>query len=165
MSTRTRKFIALAGMLAACARPALAAPVTVVVADFDYADSSGEPTDQRAAHDARLRALRADIIATLNTGGQLAAAPLSCATPPCSADHLDQHDMTDAAEAQHAQFIVFGGVHKISTLIQWGQIEVMNVSSGQALLSRTVTFRGDSADAWHHAADYIGQMVATAILK
>jgi hypothetical protein len=71
--------------------------------------------------------------------------------------------MVDAARSQHVRFVVFGGVHKISTLIQWGQIEVMDVGSGKALLSRTVSFRGDDEAAWQHAAAYIGQMVAAVI--
>jgi hypothetical protein len=147
----------------AVARPALAAPETVVVTDFDYADSSGEMKDQRAAHAERLRDLQAAIITAVTQGGRFQGAALACATPPCSAGTMDQEAIASAAHAQHARFVVFGGVHKISTLIQWGQVEVMDADSGKAVLSRTVTFRGDSDDAWKHASDYIGQMVAAAL--
>ncbi len=35
----------------------------------------------------------------------------------------------------------------------------------EAALSRTVTIRGDSDDAWQHAADYMGEMMASSIDK
>ena len=140
-----------------------ASPVTVAVADFDYLDSSGEVRDQRADHDARLRALGNDIIADLARSGRFAPVHLVCAAPPCSADGMDQDAMVQAARAQHAQLVVFGGVHKMSTLIQWGRIEVMDVATGQRRLARTVTFRGDTDDAWQHAADYIGQMLVDSL--
>jgi hypothetical protein len=143
--------------------PARAAPVKIAVADFDYQDSSGELRNQQAAHDAQLQALKAAIIdAVARTAGDTAA-PLRCGQPKCAADDLDQDTIAKAAQAQNAQFVVFGGVHKISTLIQWGEIEVMDVSTGKAVLTRTVTFRGDDDAAWRHAAEYVGQMVVAAI--
>jgi hypothetical protein len=155
-----RKYACGAGLvLLSVAKPALAAPICVAVADFDYVDSSGEVTDQRAAHAQRLRDMQADIIHLLTASGKVSAAALQCGKPPCSVDNLDEDQVKRAATAQHAQFVVFGGIHKISTLIQWGQIEVMDVATGKAVLSRTVTFRGDSDDAWRHAADYVGDLV------
>ena len=152
------------GLLAAVAvfliaGSAAAAPIRVAIANFDYADTSGEPRDQRAAHEERLKFLDADISAALAHSGRFTPEKLTCAAPPCSADNMDQDAMTQAARAQHARLLVFGGVHKMSTLIQWGRIEVMDVATGKRLLARTVTFRGDDDDAWHHAADYIGQML------
>jgi hypothetical protein len=160
-----RLFIAVAAAFAvlSAAAPARAAPVTVAVADFDYADSSGEVTNQQAAHAERLVGLKTEIIAALSQSGRFAGVALACGKPPCTAGDLDEDAIASAARARHAQFVVFGGVHKISTLIQWGQVEVMDAASGKAVLSRTVTFRGDSDDAWKHAAEYIGQMVVTAL--
>ena len=147
------------------ALPARAAAVRVAVADFDYTDSSGEVTDQRTAHAERLRALKAAIIDTLKKNPRFAAAPLSCSAPPCSADKLDQSGIVAAAKAQDAQYVIFGGVRKMSTLIQWGEVGVMDTATGKAALSRTITFRGDSDDSWQHAADFVGQMMATSIDK
>jgi hypothetical protein len=160
-----RRFVALGAICAlpAGALPAQAAPVPVAVADFDYVDSSGEVTNQQLAHAERLRELKADIITALSQNGRFAGVALDCGKPPCAADNMDQDAIANATRAQHAQFVVFGGVHKVSTLIQWGQVEVMDAATGKAVLSRTVSFRGDSDDAWKHAADYVGQMVATAL--
>lgn len=152
---------ALLLLLAPLAR---AAPVTVAIADFGYVDSSGEPRDQSAAHARRLQALQASITAALTKAG-FHAVPLACATPPCTADALDQDGITAAARRQGAPVVVFGGVHKISTLIEFGHVDVMDVASGRALLSREVQFRGDTDEAWTHAADYIAGMVADTIRK
>jgi len=150
-------------LCAICALPAQAAPARVAVADFDYVDSSGEVANQQAVHADRLRELKADIIASISQNGQFTGVALTCGKPPCAAGNMDQDAISSAARAQHAQFLVFGGVHKVSTLIQWGQMVVMDVATGKAVLARTVSFRGDSNDAWKHAADYLGQMVVTAL--
>ena len=163
MASKCAGVLATGILLAATGHAPAASPLTVAVADFDYVDTSGEVRDQRADHDARLRALGNDIIADLARSGRFAPVHLVCAKPPCSADSMDQDSMVAAARAQHAQLVVFGGVHKMSTLIQWGRVEVMDVATGQRRLARTVTFRGDTDDAWQHAADYIGQMLVVSL--
>jgi TolB-like protein len=157
------RILSAALALAILAPPALATPQTVAVADFDYSDTSGEVRNQQAVHAERLDAMKAEIIASLMQSSRFTGVALKCSKPPCSADNLDQDEMDSDARAQDAQFVVFGGVHKISTLIQWGQVEVMDTATGKAVASRTVTFRGDSNDAWRHAADYVGQLVVSAI--
>jgi hypothetical protein len=141
-------------------RAGMAAPLRVAIAAFDYADTSGEARDEVAVHAARLGALSQQIRLDLASSGSIKPEPFRCSQPRCSAGALDQDDMLRAARAQRVQYLVFGGVHKMSTLIQWGQVEVMNVQSGKLALSRTISFRGDSDDAWQHAAGYIAQMVA-----
>ncbi len=153
----------IAGVTMLLAHPLRAQPVRVAVADFDYTDSSGEITDQRAAHADRLRAFKSAIIGDLAKNSRLAASPLACKATPCSANELDQSGIVAAAKAQDARFVIFGGVRKMSTLIQWGEVGVMDTATGKAALSRTVTFRGDSDDAWQHAADYVGEMMSASL--
>ena len=153
----------VAGLIMLLARPTHAEPIRIAVADFDYTDSSGEVTDQRIAHADRLRAFKSAIIDDLKKNPHFAASPLACKAAPCSANELDQSGIVAAAKAQDARFVIFGGVRKMSTLIQWGEVGVMDTATGQAALSRTVTFRGDSDDAWQHAADYVGEMMVTSI--
>ena len=141
------------------AASARAAGPSVAVADFDFVDSSGEARDQAAQHGTDMKALKADIIAKLSTSGKFAADALRCKQAVCSADSLDQDSIATAARAQQAQFVVFGGVQKISTLIQFGQVRVMDVASGKSVLSRAITFRGDDQAAWQHASDYVSQMI------
>jgi hypothetical protein len=148
-----------AAVLCVVAASARAAAPSVAVADFDFVDSSGEARDQTAQHEEHMKALKADIIAKLGTGGKFTADALRCGHPVCSADSLDQNSMVAAARAQQAKYVVFGGVQKISTLIQFGQVRVMDVATGQAVLSRAITFRGDDQAAWQHASDYVSQML------
>jgi hypothetical protein len=149
----------LASFFMLMAASAKAAAPSVAVADFDFVDSSGEARDQTAQHDTRIRALKADIIVKLGAGGTFAVAALRCRQPSCSAGSLDQDSLAAAARAQQAKYVVFGGVQKISTLIQFGQVRVMDVASGRAVLSRAITFRGDDQAAWEHAGDYVSQML------
>jgi hypothetical protein len=144
---------------------ALAAPARIAVADFTYTDSSGEPTDQRAAHATRLAALKTMLIAGLTHSGVYSASALSCPQPPCSVDTLDGGQMTALAQAQHAQYVVFGGVQKISTLIEFGRVDIMNAATGKSALSETISFRGDSDDAWRHAADFVVEELVQHDLK
>ncbi len=137
---------------------ARAAPL-VSVADFDFVDSSGEARDQTAQHEQRMKALKADIIAKINKSGHYEAAALPCGQPICSAGSLDQDSIAKAARGAHAKYVVFGGVHKVSTLIQFGQVGVMDGATGRSVLSRTITFRGDDEAAWQHASDFISQML------
>ncbi len=153
----------MAAIVLLLALPAQAEPVRVAVADFDYTDSSGEVTGQRTAHAERLRALKAAIVDDPQKNPRCAASPLGCSIPPCSANALDQSSLLAAARAQNARFVLFGDVRKMSMLIQWGEVDVMDTATGKAALSRTVTFRGDSDDPWRYAADYIGQMIASSI--
>jgi hypothetical protein len=137
-----------------------AAESIVAVTNFGYEDTSGEPKDQDAAHASRLIALQATIEQALTATGRFKAEKLICSQPDCSADALDQRDMVAAGKRQDARYIVFGGVHKMSTLIQWGRVEVMDTATGQPVLERTISFRGDDQDAWQHAGAYVATMLA-----
>jgi hypothetical protein len=155
--------VAVLGLLAA--RPAIAGPQKVAIADFDFADTSGEIKDQSAFHAAQIKQLQQTIAAALNKTGRFAAVGLTCDRPPCSVDNLAAATLTDAAKKSGAALLVFGGVHKISTLITFGRVSVADVVSGKSVLDRDVTFRGDDADAWRHADSYIADMVVQAAAK
>jgi hypothetical protein len=61
------------------------------------------------------------------------------------------------AAARHAgaRFLVYGCIHKMSTLVQWGELQVVDLDREQLLLRRSFTFRGDSDEAFRHAAVFI----------
>jgi hypothetical protein len=151
------------GLLSAA--PAVAASERVAVADFDFSDTSGEVKDQSAFHTAQIKQLQQTIATALNTAGRFEAVGLACDAPPCSVDNLAASTLTGAAKTAGASLLVFGGVHKISTLITFGRVSVADVASGKSVLDSDVTFRGDDADAWQHADSYIADMVVQAITK
>src|SRR5215471_13476316 len=105
----TRHGVTLAGLIlgsSLLASPSLAAPPTqgvgVAIQDFTYFDTSGEPTDQTAAHQRRLQAFMAAIRRDIEAEGGLRLAPLSC-SQPCVGDEL-----AHAASAAGASIVVVG---------------------------------------------------------
>ena len=123
-------------------------PIPIAVLDLDYTDHSGELRDQRQEHAARLQrfaeALRADLT---NTGKYRIVSPV-CDPTPCTA--ADTALIADARKAG-ARLIMFGGVQKMSTLIQWAKLLVIDVQTEKAVFDRLITFRGDDDESWKRA--------------
>ena len=70
-----------------------------------------------------------------------------------------------AARRAGARLVVYGGIRKMSTLVQWGRIQVLDLDSNQLLLQRVITFRGDTDMAFSRAAAFVGDMVKEAMPK
>ncbi|QPF82003.1 DUF2380 domain-containing protein [Bradyrhizobium genosp. L] len=106
----------------------------VEVEDFSYRDTSGEVIDQTAAHQKRLdafvRALREDV----------AAQP---------------HDRP--VSSGDARIKVVGGVQKMSTLIQWAKVAVVDTVANRVLFDKLYTFRGDTDEAWDRARGFVSR--------
>ncbi|MFQ3456637.1 DUF2380 domain-containing protein [Bradyrhizobium sp. UFLA01-814] len=121
-----------------------ASQLGVSIDDFSYVDTSGEVIDQTAVHqrrlDALMRTLRADV----------AAEPHYRLVP-------------STAPAGEARIKVIGGVQKMSTLIQWAKVAVIDVSASQVLYEKLYTFRGDTDEAWDHAAMFVSREVRRAL--
>ncbi|PAY05506.1 hypothetical protein CK489_29460 [Bradyrhizobium sp. UFLA03-84] len=141
--------LALIGLLAGpcpvrAEAAAQASPLGVSIDDFSYVDTSGEVVDQTAAHqkrlDAFMTALRADV----------AAEPRYRLVP-------------SAAPAGEAQIKVVGGVQKMSTLIQWAKVAVIDVGASRVLYEKLYTFRGDNDEAWDHARMFVSREVRAAL--
>lgn len=142
--------LALTGLLAgpcplrAETGTAVASPLGVSIDDFSYVDTSGEVIDQTAAHqkrlDAFMRALRADV-----------------ATEP------RYRLVPSAAPAGEARIKVVGGVQKMSTLIQWAKVAVIDIGANRVLYEKLYTFRGDNDEAWDHARMFVSREVRGAL--
>jgi hypothetical protein len=133
-----------------------AAPLTVAVADFDYVDTSGEVRDQSAEHRARVAAFADLLRENLGAGGDYRVKALECPDHPCTASRMAADDFAAAARRSGARLVVYGGIRKMSTLVQWGEIQLLDLDSNRLLLQRTVTFRGDTDAAYSHAAVFVG---------
>jgi len=148
--------LALCGGLGA--GPARAAePVALAVADFDYTDTSGEPTDQAQAHAARLRQFEQEIRDALAASGRYRIVTLECAQPPCSAGAMDAESLTDAAKTSGARLLLYGGIHKMSTLVQFGKAQIADLETDKLVYDRTITFRGDDDNAWKRASEFLAE--------
>jgi hypothetical protein len=124
--------------------------VTLAVADLYYADTSGEEADQTAAHQEWLRTFASALQRDLSESGKYRIVPLNCGVEPCSA-RTDPLELQKAARAAGVRLVVIGGVHKTSTLVQWGKIQIADVEQGSVVFDQLLTFRGDTALAWQKA--------------
>lgn len=129
------------------------APVAIAVADFDYVDTSGEVRDQHAEHAARLQTFMRAIRHDLAGSGQYRIVALVCSQAPCAAGGSAQL-MRDARDSG-ATLLLYGGIHKESTLIQWMKVEAVMVENGKHLFDRLLTFRGDTDESWMHSERFL----------
>jgi hypothetical protein len=117
-------------------------PITVAVIDFDYSDTSGEPRDQTTEHasglDAFVKALRGDLATT----GQFKPVEIACASPPCTAKNTPAPALIAAAKAAGARLMVYGGIEKMSTLIQWGKLQIVDLQADRLIDDKMLTFPG-----------------------
>jgi hypothetical protein len=170
-SRRKRRLTALALLCVVTAPFCLAAgshaatEIAVAVADFDYSDSSGEVTDQTQEHRARVASfaelLREDIAA----GGAYRVVQLDCPEHPCTAGTMPPDDFVAAARRAGARLVVYGGIHKMSTLVQWGKVLLLDLQRNEVVLQRTVTFRGDNDTAFRRAAAFVGETLKDGMPK
>jgi hypothetical protein len=140
-----------------------AGPLTVAVAEFDYVDTSGEPVDQTAAHRARVAEFAAQVRRKLTAQGY-EVRPMSC-DDGCTAATTSADRLAAAARRAGARLVVAGGIHKMSTLIQWGEVRLVDLDGNAVLLQRTFSFRGDTDTAFRRAAAFVGETLAEAMPK
>jgi hypothetical protein len=136
------------------------APVPIAVADFDYVDTSGEVRDQRVEHEGRLQAFMRALRDDLASSGYRVV-PLVCAQAPCPAGGSAQ--LLQDARSSGATLLLYGGIHKQSTLIQWMKVEAVEVENGKYLFDRLMTFRGDTDESWTHSEQFLIKQLTEAM--
>jgi Protein of unknown function (DUF2380) len=127
----------------------------LAILDFDYKDTSGEPADQTAQHQARLEAFMRSLRADLARSGKYALVSLACQPDPCSITQTPPEELLNAARHSGARLLVFGGIHKESTLIEWAKVQAVDVQTDKPVFDRLFTFRGDTDEAWQRAEAFI----------
>lgn len=154
--------LSLAVMSFAAPASRAAAPELVAVADIGFTDSSGEPADQRAAHETRRIALTQEVRGGIGQDGKLRSLPLGC-DGACRLDAEGVEALRQRAKAEGARFLLVGSVHKMSTLVLSMRVAVLDTASGKLLFERLLSFRGDNDAGWQHAGDYVAREVAQAL--
>lgn len=91
--------------------------------------------------------------------------PFDCPEHPCTPVSMHPDDFVAAARRSGARLVVYGGIRKMSTLVQWGDVELLDLDNGKLLLKRTVSFRGDNDEAYRRAAAFVGDTVRDAMPK
>ncbi|HUZ67857.1 MAG TPA: DUF2380 domain-containing protein [Beijerinckiaceae bacterium] len=119
----------------------------IAVIDFDYVDTSGEERDQRKEHEARLGAFMSDLRGDLRQAAKFRLVTPTCRQGPCSLAGSTVTNLLTAAREAGADILLIGGVHKMSTLVQWAKIEAVDARTGRVMFDKLFTFRGDTDDA------------------
>ena len=148
---------ALGGRYARADLPATQ-PVTLAVLPLDYVDTSGEPTDQTAAHQRRAADFVSALKHDLSANGRYRIVSMSCGSAPCD-PAMSPSELEKAARAAGARLVLIGGVHKMSTLIQWAKIEIADEDQGRVVFDRLLTFRGDTDEAWRQAESFVDREI------
>ena len=152
----------LCGAAFAVASPAAAADAThvpIAVLDLAYLDTSGEPRDQTQEHAARIRRFSEALRSDLERGGKFRVVTPTCGAGPCTSSGEPSELVARAREAG-AKLLLIGGVHKQSTLIQWAQVQAVDVEAGRPVLDKLYTFRGDTDEAWERAEAFVARELA-----
>jgi Protein of unknown function (DUF2380) len=144
---------------------AAATPIAVAVADFDYFDTSGEVADQSAEHRARVASFANLLRDNLAAQADYRVVTIECPDHPCTATSMSQEVFIAAARKAGARLVIYGGIRKMSTLIQWGEVQLLDLQAEKLLLQRTVTFRGDNDAAYRHAANFVGDQLKETMPK
>jgi hypothetical protein len=137
-----------AGFLDSGAKP-------IAILDFDYRDTSGEARDQGAEHRARLDAFMTKLRADLGADPRFPIVAIACADPPCTGANMPPAALMDAARKAGAHLLLYGEIHKMSTLVQWGKVQIVDVAADKLMYDKLLTFRGDTDEAWLRAEAFI----------
>jgi len=149
--------------------PAREAPapsqLVIAIPDILFSDTSTEETEQTAAHDARLRSMVDGLRADLAGSKRFKVLALTCGGASCAERAASLDDVRSEARAGGARLLLIGVVHKMSTLILWMNIMVVDVASGDRVLVRTVSFRADNDDAWRRAGAFAAKHVVEELTR
>ena len=149
----------LAILLAASAFPAWAeepVPIRAAVADFHNIDTSGESSERTIAHASRVQAFGTMLRDILDAEDRFEVVELACPGSTCSPDTMGPAEFIQAARNSGARLIVYGSIRKMSTLVQIGVVQALDLDTDNLVLNQHLTFRGDSDEAFRRAADFVG---------
>src|SRR5262249_22135372 len=133
-------------------------PPVLEIDDFNYVDGSGEPTNSGTAHQMKLQSFMSALRRDFKADDRYRLALSSC-IPPCSADGSTLPDWLTAASQAGTNVLIVGAIQKMSTLVQWARVSVVDVAAGRLLFERLYTFRGDNDEAWRRAETFVSQEI------
>jgi uncharacterized protein DUF2380 len=138
--------------------------LAVSVDDFNYIDTSNEPTDQMAVHQERLRAFMTALRDDVTADRRFELVPSSCA-PNCPTEGPALVDRLRAASQAGTQILIIGIVQKRSTLVQLVWTAAIDTTTQRVVSKKFFTFRGDNDEAWQRAERFISEQVRDRLLE
>jgi hypothetical protein len=136
-----------------------ARPAKIAVAHFDFLDTSGEVQDETARHEKQLRQFETEMRETLSQDNAIDLVALPCKSDRCSLGDPGIDQLKKQAKTAKAQFLLVGGLHKMSTLIGWAKLVVVDLEKSGRTCDRLLTYRGDTEEAWRRAAKFSAEDV------
>ena len=142
---------------------------TLLVLPLEMVDTSGETPSRAKEHEDRLLALAQYLSKALGENGSYAIVdptPIRAQINKARIVRLSECNgcELDLARLVHADRVLIGEVDKVSTLIGSLHIGIVDVATGQHVFSRALSFRGDTDEAWQHAARFfVRELQATAV--
>lgn len=152
-------------LLLASHHPASAAggaPIRAAIAEFDNHDTSGELPERAAAHADLVAGFSGLLRERLGREPEFQVVALACPAEPCTAGTVAPDELIAAAREAGARILVYGGVHKMSTLVQMGKFQAVDLEKETLLVDRSFSFRGDNAEAFRRAADFLARYLEEA---
>jgi hypothetical protein len=140
-----------AGALAETGRPQ-----AVAVFPVELVDTSGEAP--RPGRDGQIAATTGELAALLDGTGRHRSVDLAPVRDRLAASGpLDRCDgcWLGLARDAGAEIAVVTVVHKVSTLISSMHVWMVDVADRRVVRDAAVSLRGDTDEAWRHAADYL----------
>ena len=132
----------------------------IAIGDFAYVDTSGEASDQVAVHAEQLQGFMKALRHDFERQGSYRLISLPCGT---TCMDVELPELARLAGASGANLVVIGGIHKMSTLVQWARVEAIDVDTNRVVFDRLFTFRGDNTQAWERAEAFVFREVQTAL--
>jgi hypothetical protein len=126
---------------------------------LDYVDTSGEVSDQTVDHARRLSEFSEKLARDLDAGGRFRVASIHCGDSPCTSQ-TPPEELRRAARAAGVRFVIYGGLHKMSTLVQWAQINMIDLEQDRVVFERRLTFRGDTDESWRRSEQFAAEQLA-----
>jgi hypothetical protein len=144
--------LACAGAIASAAQARADELPAFAIADFDFKDTSGEVSDQTAEHQTRLKAFSVRLRDGFRDDRKVKLTTLPCEAEQCSARRSGLDTLSAQAKAADAGYLLFGEIHKMSTLVGWVKFAVVDLNKNEPVCDRFLTYRGDTDEAWQRAA-------------
>jgi Protein of unknown function (DUF2380) len=151
--------VAFIAILAAMSARAASLPALLML-PLDMVDTSGETPSRAKEHEDRLKVLAPESVERTGRGsGLLDHRPdadwrSDLGSPIDTAPGGMQWLRTRPRQTLRVDRVLVGRVDKISTLIGDPSLRIVDVQSGRIVFGRTISFRGDTDEAWQRAARF-----------
>lgn len=137
----------------------------LVMLPIKLLDTSGEPTNQASQHAGRLIGMAENLATDLTRSGLYRTSVISTDQLRNGCPSESVACLLKFAQAQGADAIFIGVVHKSSTLIMQLWARLVDARTGRDIYTRDLNFRGDNDEAWRRAEIFLAEQIRDGMPK